>query len=388
MLNFQTVPTAGPSYATTKNARFSNPASSIISIKDRWDIEYNALPPIRQMTIDYTLNGAIADFRLKNPNLTCWADVQALLPDTKWVYMSKNKIDETMQRLLRHLWACEIVNNFNPIKVVPIQVYQPDPTKDEYIAWDGQHTLCALWIIATQIFGEDPDKVMVPVNVYKSHQKADMRDSFVGHNGGEYKELLDLFDKIEQMIYGVRVDGSQNPEWQKIEEKQRIVESYDLFLTKADYGDANQPGAISRMQEFVSLHKDALTNLCEYLVAVGCNTRAAQEKELVMMAYFFDRCHSEKVAVTKQMIYSIAAVTKRYWQADFTPTSVFWTRCGNSYYNWHSQHIVGVQARFSKEALHGYPFLVEQFKKDLPQLTFPSSATNSNYTPAVGDLFV
>jgi hypothetical protein len=144
-----------------------------------------------------------------------------------------------MQRLLRQLWSIEIVNKFRGLKVRPIQVYKPDPTKDEYVAWDGQHTLVALWIIATQIFGEDPDKIMIPVNLYRTNDKAEMRDSFIGHNGGEYQEQLDQFDKIEQIVYGVRVDGSKNPEWLKIEEKQSVVESYDLFLTKADFGDAD-----------------------------------------------------------------------------------------------------------------------------------------------------
>jgi hypothetical protein len=387
MLNFQTTATAGQSYATTKNARFSNASSEILTIKERWDNTFNSLPPIRRQVVELTLTNAINEFRTRHPQLTCWADVQALLPETKWVIMDTNKIDGTMQRLLKQLWSIEIVNNFMGSKVVPIQVYQPDASKDEYIAWDGQHTLVALWIIATQIFGEDPSKIMVPVNVYKTHQKSEMRDSFVGHNGGEYKEQLDQFDKIEQIVYGVRVDGSQNPEWLRVEEKQSIVESYDLFLTKADFGDADQPGAISRMQEFLSLHKDSLTHLCEYLTAVGCNTRSAQEKELVMMAYFFDRCRSENVKVTKQLIYDVAGITKRHWKADFTPTSSFWVYCSSAYYTWHKKHVVGVDARFSKETNHGYPFLVEQLKKDLPQHTFPSSLTGSNFVPTVQDLF-
>lgn len=387
MLNFQTTATAAQSYASKKNARFSNTASDILTIKDRWDHTYNSLPSIRQQVVDYTLANAINEFRNNNPHLTCWADVQALLPDTKWVTMSTNKIDGTMQRLLRQLWSIEIVNKFRGLKVRPIQVYKPDPTKDEYVAWDGQHTLVALWIIATQIFGEDPDKIMIPVNLYRTNDKAEMRDSFIGHNGGEYQEQLDQFDKIEQMVYGCRVDGSKNPEWLRVEEKQSIVESYDLFLTKADFGDADQPGAISRMQEFMSLPKDALTNLCEYLTAVGCNTRSAQEKELVMMAYFFDRCRSENVKVTKQLIYDVAGITKRHWKADFTPTSSFWVRCSSAYYTWHKKHVVGVDARFSKETNHAYPFLVEQLKKNLPQHTFPSSLTGSNFVPTVQDLF-
>jgi hypothetical protein len=214
-----------------------------------------------------------------------------------------------------------------------------------------------------------------------------MRDSFVGHNGGDYKELLDQYDKIEQIIYGVRVDGSQNPGWRLIEEKQQIVEKYDLFLTKAEIGDANQPGAISRMQEFLSLHNDSLDHLCQYLVAAGCHSRSAQEKELVMMTYFFNECHRQNITVTTQFIFDIAALTTRHWGADFTPTSVFWAKASQAYYNWHYKNITGINPRFNKEPTHAYPFLVEQFKKDLPNYNYPISLTSSNFIPAPQDLF-
>lgn len=386
MLNLTVTPAA--SYAAQKNARFTNKASNILTIKDRWDTTFNSLPANRQSVVDLTLAHAIAEFRNRNPHLKTWQDVLDLLPETKFIPMSNSFIDATMQRLLKQLWSIEIVNNFMGLKVVPIQVYKPDSKKEQYVAWDGQHTLVALWLIATQIFGQDPKNVMIPVNVYKTNQKADMRDSFVGHNGGEYKEGLDWFDKIEQMIFGSRLDGSQNPAWHVIEQKQSIIEAYDLFLTKADFGDAHMPGAIGRMQEFMSLHQESLVHLCEYLVAVGCQTRPAQEKELVMMAYFFDRCRAESVKVTKQFIYDIAGVTKKYWKADFTPTSDFWNRCSVAYYTWHSQHVKGVIARFNKEPIHGYPFLVEQLKKDLPKYEFPSSATGSNFIPVIEDLYI
>ena len=388
MLNLTAMPAAGLSYAAKKNARFSNSASNILTIKERWDTTYNDLPLNRQRVVDQTLAYAVAEFRNRNPNLTCWQDVQDLLPDTKWEPMSRNFIDSTMQRLLKQLWSIEIVNNFQGSKVVPIQVYKPDPAIEQYVAWDGQHTLVALWLIATEIFAQNPEHVLVPINVYKTHQKAQMRDSFVGHNGGEYKDPLDWFDKIEQMIFGVRVDGSKNPVWTIIEQKQAIIEAYDFFLTKADFGDANMPGAISRMQEFMSLSVPSLTFLCEYLTAVGCQNRPAQEKELVMMAYFFDRCRADDITVSKQMIHDIASVAKKHWKADFSPTSEFWKRCSVAYYVWHKQNVKGVDARFNKEPIHGYPFLIEQFKKDLPNHTFPTSTTGSNFVPTRADLFI
>lgn len=385
MLHFNT--TTAPSYAQTKNERFKDKTSNILSIQDRWDSTYNSLPTARKTVVDQCLAYSLDEFRRRNPHLTTWEDLQAQLPDTKWVPMNVNFIDATMQRQLKQLWSIEIVNGFQPHVVAPIQVYRPIQDQEVYVAWDGQHTLIALWLIATQIFGRDPSTVTVPVNGYRSNQKALMRDGFIGRNGGIYVEALDQFDKIEQMIFGARIDLSDNPKWHVIERKQTIVESHDLFLTKREMGDAHMPGAVSRMQEFMSLTEQSLAHLCDYLVAVGCQNRPAEEKELVMMAYFFDRCRAEEVPVSTQLILDVARVTKQHWNADFAPMSDFWARCSCAYYAWHKQHVTGVLPRFNKEPTHGYPFLIEQFKKDLPQHKFPTSSTGSNFVPTLEDLY-
>jgi hypothetical protein len=378
------------SYASQKNARFNNGASLILKIKDRWNDTYNDLPSITQRTVDRSLSAAIAEWRRRNPDIKNWDDLLDKLPESKNIQMKFSKIDATMQRLLKHFWCCEILNNFNPVKVMPIQVYKPNKKKEEYVAWDGQHTLVVLWIIATQIFELDPEKdeIMVPVNVYKTDQKPEMRDSFVGHNGGEYKELLDTFDQIEQMIYGVRIDGSKKPEWILVEAKQQILEKYDLFLTKTDFGDSKQAGAISRTQEFMKLNPETLDWVCDYLVAAGCHNRPVVEKEIVMMSYFFDRCRAAKIKVDSSYIYEIASITKKYWNCDFEPNSTFWVRAQIAYQVWHDAHVYGVSSRFNKEPLHGYPFLVKQLSKNLPHLEFPEPRTNSEFVPADEDLFI
>ena len=106
------------------------------------------------------------------------------------------------------------------------------------------------------------------------------------------------------------------------------------------------------------------------------------------MAYFFDKCRFVKKDIDTAFIYDIAAVSKRHWGADFSPSSTFWTRVQLAYNNWHT-NINGphVKSHFNKEPIHGYPFMVEQFKKDLPHLTFPDSRTNSDFSPAAGDLY-
>lgn len=376
-------------YASQKNARFSNKKSIIINIKKRWEDTYNSLPKSQQETIDYALESAKSEFRRRNPKLRKWKDVERQLAKSWPAAMSQIHIDETMQRLLNIEWVLHLLNTFLATKVVPIQVYQPDPEVELYLAWDGQHTLVLLWLIATQIYGIDPetlDDIVIPVNVYNSNLKNEMRDNFVDLNGAGKKQL-DAFDLFEQQVYGVRIDNSKNPAWEDAEKKQQIIESHELFLTNKKFGDHEEPGAITRMQEVNKMTTESLGWLCDYLIAVGVQNRPAEEKEMVMMSYFFERCRAARIKVSKQYIHDIAAVAKRHWKADFSPTSKFWVQASIAYNVWHSEHVgVGV-ARFNKEPNHGYPFLVEQLKKDLPHHTFPENRSSSEFTPDALDLF-
>ena len=320
-------------YAATKNSRFSLSASQIRTIKERWDETYNALPRIQQQAINSALAAAIAEFHRRHPNIKGTKDLKKQLAKAWTVKMSQVCIDDTMQRQLNIAWVLTLLNVFVATKVIPIHVYQPDPNDELYLAWDGQHTLVLLWLICTQIFGEDPENFEIPVNVYASHMKAEMRGCFIDLNSEEGKKMLDLFDKIEQMIYGVRVDGSTNPLWVLAENKQKIVESHGLFLTSKKFGDDHMPGAISRMQEINKMGLESLEWLCAYLVAVGAQHRAVEEKEMVMMSYFFERCRLAKLDLTQKQVLEVANLANTHWGADFTPTGRFWARAGIAYRN-------------------------------------------------------
>lgn len=377
------------SYADVKNARFNDSSSHILSVQERWKETFNALPKRQQQVIEHTLAAAVAEFRRRNPNLKTWKDIEQRLAKAHHIKMPQGLIDATMQRLLNIEWVLELFNKFTPTRVVPIQVYQPDPEVEEYLAWDGQHTLVLLWLIATQVFGEDPENITIPVNIYDSHYKSEMRNGFVSLNSNDGSRQLDLFDLFEQMVYGVRIDKSTNPDWVLAEKKQTILEKHGLFLTSKKFGDHEEDGAISRTQEVNKLSPEALEWLCEYLVAVGANNRPVEEKEMVMMAYFFDKCrHARSVKVDTQFVYDIAAVTKRHWNADFSPMSNFWTRASIAYVNWHTKAVGDTTSpRFNKEPTHGYPFLIEQLKKDLPQHVFPDARSSSDFVPSQQDLF-
>ena len=383
------IPQTQQSYADIKNARFNNSSSQVLTIKERWDETFNNLPTRQQKVILHMLSAAIAEFRRRNPSLLTWQDVERRLAKAHNTGMVKVKIDATMQRLLNIEWVLELFNKFTTTRVVPIQVYQPDPSVEEYLAWDGQHTIVLLWLIATQVFGEYPENVTIPVNIYDSHYKSEMRSGFVSLNSNDGSRQLDQFDLFEQMVYGVRIDKNTNPEWILAEAKQTIVETHGLFLTSKKFGDDQEDGAISRMQEVNKMSVESLNWLCEYLVAVGASGRPVEEKEMVMMSYFFDKCRHAKIKVDTTFIYDVASVAKRHWNADFSPMSNFWVQCNMAYIGWHNLTVGnGTTPHFYKEPNHGYPFLVEQLKKDLPHHLFPDARSGSEFRPDSGDLFL
>lgn len=390
MVNFVNgIPNAtAASYAAVKNARFSMSSSQVRTIKQRWDETYNALPKIAQQTVDSALEAAKDEFVRRNNKFDSLKTLAKNLVLAFGIPMTNIGIDATMQRQLNIAWVITLLNQFVSTKVLSISVYRPDPEVDYYLAWDGQHTLVLLWLICTQIYGEDPVNFVVPCQVSPSHKKAEMRDCFIDLNTEEGKKMLDLYDKMEQMIYGVRVDNSVNPLWREVEQKQQIIESRGLFLTSKKFGDDHMPGAIGRMQEVYKMTDKSLTWLCDYLVAVGAQHRAVEEKEMVMMSYFFERCRKAKLNLTDKQVYDIADLAKSKWGADFTPSGRFWVKVGAAYKSWHKDNIGGDSSpRCNKEPIHGYPFLAEQVKYNLKGFDKLISNTGSEFVPAKKDLF-
>lgn len=376
--------TAQPvTYASKVNAQYSNGASHIVTPKQRWDNTYNRAPKHIQNLYDTMLDEAIFEFRRRNPNLKQWSDLD--LADARPAKLSTIKIDGSMQRLLDIEWVINILYRFSPTMVVPIQVYQPEAGKEEYLAWDGQHTLMLMWLIATQIFEVDPEDVTVPTNLYKSNLKSEMRANFISLNSREGKKSLEAIDIATQQIFGVRIDGSKNPEWLKTEQKQQHVEQHDLFLTAKKFGDEDQAGAISRLQEFNKLEPESIKWLCRYLSLVAAG-RPADEKEMVMMAQYFDRCRVAGVKIDDQYVTKLAAVAKRLWNADFSPNGKFWTRAARAYYNWHESINPNGKAKFNKEPPHGMPFLLAQLEKSFDG-EIPENRSSSEFEPFAEDLF-
>lgn len=384
------------SYSQTRNSRFKSSKSHYVSVAQRWDETYSALTEQNQQLVDFYLESAKAEFVRRHPTLKKWSDMR--LAEAKDVIMQKVEIDTTMQRQLNMVWVLEIIQSFLETMVVPIQVYKPEDKPDTYLAWDGQHTVMALWLIATHIFDEDPNEITIPVNVYPSSLKSEMRGNFIKLNSKEGKKQLELIDIYEQQVFGVEVDRSNNPEWIKTAEKQSYIAQAGLFVTAKKFGDTDQPGAISRLNEIIKLAPESVKHLADYLALSTKLMRPVEEKEIVMMAHFFDRVrinneirkghkfkHLPEIKVDKKYIVDLALTLDRAFKCDFSPNSVFWMKAGTAYRNWHNKTFNGAQSRFLKEPSHGFPFLIAQLEKDFPH-PIPENDKGEFY-PAKKDLF-
>ena len=406
MLKLKTVGTktvvAVPTYASQKNAKYSNSASHIVTAPQRWQDTLQAAPSHLQAVITQHFHQARAEFKRRNPGITKWNHL--LLAEAKLAKLIDVEIDCTMQRELDIRWVLKIVMQFLATMVVPIQVYRNPANPSKYIAWDGQHTLLSLWIVAG-ILGEDPTKIEIPVNIYQSSLKAQMRANFLALNSAEGKKALEMIDHWMQQIYGVRIDKSKNPIWVDTEKKQRHLENNDLFATASKFGDEDQVGAISRLNEINKLSVESVGHLARYLGQttktgtsqiwdqnnnlISIPGRPAGEKEIVMMAHYFLRCAMNGIKVTDQYVDDLVSVNMALFDGDFSPNGPFWSQVKTAYTNWYynTQQVSVSGPQCKKEPLHGFPFLVSQMNKSLVGYRIPNNDSNSSFIPDPSDLF-
>jgi hypothetical protein len=373
------------SYAAQVNARYNDSASNCIPLDQRYNDKIAALPTNNQTYYAVIKQNAIAEFRRLNPNINNWNDLT--LAQSVYITLADIFIDTTMQRELSLDWVYKLLTKFKMTKVVPIQVYK-DPETGHYCAWDGQHTAILLYIICVDILGLDPRTVKVPVNVYSSNLKAEIRECFTELNSSEGKAQLVDIDLWIQRVLGVRIDGSKNPIWVTTEKKQAIIEKFDLFVTNEKFNDTHMPGAISRLTEINKLDLDSLEWLCYYLHLVTINQRRVYEKEMVMMAHFFFRCRCDGVKVDQAYIANVAFANLTDFNADFTPNGMFWDKAKDAFHNWHNaQPFTANNGVFKKELVHGFPFLLAQLSKSVPGIKLPRNTSGSQFWPDAVDLF-
>lgn len=314
-------------YADKVNSQFHKSQSHYVNLSQRLRESIN-----EESWKEMTLANSVEVFKKNNPNKKKWKDFTFC--QSVSTTLDKIDIDITLQRMLDLIHGCNIIDHFSQVQVMPICVYEDAARPGRYICWDGQHTAIVLYIIATKVLGLDYSKCQVPIVIYASHQKSEMRECFINLNG-EWKKPLDNIDKVHQKIFGVRTDGSKNPEWVLINDKQKAIEGAKMFLTHPKFGDNDQPGAYTRLDEFLDPQYDlSITQyFAKYFFSVCQSNRPVQPKESWMLYEYFRYCKIAKIEVTDLYIAGIAKSLRKAFNGDFDASALY-DQAKLSYQEW------------------------------------------------------
>ena len=360
MMNFTTTQTATTCYADTVNSRYNKSQSHYVNIQQR------IKQSLQNKTFEKQIvQASVEEFQRRNPHIKSWNDITLCKPGV--TTLDKIVIDTTLQRILDTMWASEIVDNFREVAVAPINVYVDTDMSDHYICWDGQHTSVALMIIAAKALGLKPEECEVPINIFPSNSKGEMREMFMGHNGG-FKKPLEAFDFWEQMVFGVRTDGNvSNDEWNEVEQKQQWIESAKMFVTARKNGDTDRPGAITRLSEVMNrkYNTEVTYWFTKYFVSLNRSSRPVQPKECWMIYDYLQLCVNDpNIKLTDAYVRSIAKALRVVGANDFDAEE-FYDTAKEAYQNdYRTRSLYGNLWGISyPEKRIGQTFLIAQLQK-------------------------
>lgn len=315
-------------YADIVNQQFYKSKSQYVDLATRLNNTVGS-DPFRQHLID----NSVEEFLNRNPKLKTWSNFKFCKSEK--TTLDKIVIDITLQRMLNLIHGTGILDKFQQIRVMPISVYEDPLAPGKYVCWDGQHTAIVLYLIAVRALGLDISKCEVPIVIYESSQKSEMRENFMELNG-DAKMPLDLIDYYHQMVFGVRTDNSTNSAWMLVEEKQKALESAKMFATHIKFGDGDQAGALSRLDELMDVKNYNLSitqHFCKYFVAVCKSSRPVQPKECWMLYEYFKLCQTEGIDVTDTYIRGVAKSLRTAFNGDFNSIALA-AKAKASYQGW------------------------------------------------------
>lgn len=348
-------------YADVVNAQFSQKESHYVSLQRRLK------EGLQHDWSKAALLAAEDEFRRRFENVKSWDQLSFCKAQS--TTLDKIVVDITLQRLLDLLHASNILRNFRPIEVMPISVYEDKNSPGNYVCWDGQHTAITLLVIASRILKLDIKKCEVPINIYPSNMKSEMRLNFIYLNGDD-KKPLDPIDLFHQMVFGVRTDGSDIEEWKIAEQKQTALENAKMFATNQKFGDTRQPGALTVLTEFTNTKRYPLVvtqNFCKYFMYVCASSRPVAPKESWMMYEYFRLCHDAGITVDDYYIRGVANSLRTAFNNDFDADELYDVAV-ESWQNWFRKNKPNnddtLQGISYPEKRIGTTFLVKQIKKN------------------------
>jgi len=392
--------TANLSYASARNARYSNTTSNLVDLVQRYNDTVAGLTFQAQRNWQSKLAKALATFKKNHPGLKSINDPKFRLCKSLMGRLRDIVIDTTMQREPNLQWILTIIENFRAYQAQPIQVYA---TGDQWGGWDGQHTSIALYLISIQALGQNFEDVEVPINIYDITSRGEIRSNFinnnttVGKNAG--KKPLDIIDIFMQKIYGVEVDGVNEPEWVDAHHKWKHIANAGMFLTADKFNDTEQMGAISRLNELDAASVEVVREFAVYgKYVVGYQQRPINTKEIPILIEFFNLCEQQDITYTDAQIEDLVQHCIDLFDANFDAKGPFWEQVHQANMNSWNKHNKGKPKsdwtdppRNSKNVPQGIAFFWHQLQKSWAPtqgagFRFPKQPF-SMYAPDAKDLF-
>lgn len=374
------------SYATRVNKEYETSESNFVTLQQRLNEALDKAPFFAAQ-----LDQIVTRFKRIHTQWEKFGDLQ--LCQAQMTPLDKILIDASMQRQPNMRHVLEIIQNFRETMVMAIQVYVNED--GNYVAWDGQHTALALYILATKVFGNRLGACQVPIVVYCTSQKLEIRRNFILLNG-DAKQPLDFIDTYKQMVYGVKVDGATDQEWVDTAQKNDYFRDADLFATNSKFGDDDEAGAFTLLADTTmskSLktrkHPEVTRMFCDYWTRLNAK-RPVEAKEARQLFEFFNLCYEQGITVDDNYISEFVEFTQTF-EADFSPNGMFWAKVKDAYESWYakanpdSYRDWGVRG-FTTEMRTGLPFLIAQMRKDT-NLQAPDYTPNNGFTVAKEDLW-
>jgi hypothetical protein len=396
------VPTTTASHASIINARYQNNKSNFVDLVTRLQNTIANLPPQAQLNWQASLARAVKEFKKNHPKVKDFANRAVFrLCQAIEIKLTDIVIDTTMQREPDLSWIIKIITNFRAYQAMPIQVFKnPDGA---WAAWDSQHTALALYLIAVHALRLNPAEITVPANIYDITNRGEIRGVFisnnttVGKNAG--KKPLDLIDIVMQMIYGVTIDGVNDPDWRDMALKQKYIAAAGLFLTAEKFGDQNMPGAISRVEEIKSASVEVVRQFCVYgKFVVDSQQRPINTKEIPIIIEFLNMCEGEQIVYTDDEIRDLAEHLIHLFGANFDANGPYWPQVHqanlNAYNAAHKdlpKHLWPPAPKNLKNVPVGTTFFWHQLRKSWAapkgkQFKFPKNSFTV-FVPSTGDLW-
>lgn len=312
-MGFTFATTAENSYATRINDTYHSDADKFVTLKERLEEMYLKDPELVEL-FKMAAQGMVSAMGYETyQEMT--ADMVGM-GKIEYYKSTVMDINDTMQRWPDQENLLNIVAQFDPSYVNRIRTYRDTHRKDKkvkrQVAWDGQHTALALYIIGTLGFGIDPADITVPVDEYPGDDRAAIRRRFVEFNSGKTSKKLDNIDLYKQYVAGMRHDNIDEFWNLRCYTVQNYFEQYGFFATDDKFGDSQRSGAWSRMTEV--FNRNFPTEVFERVMYYHSITNADKPfvaLEIDNMSVFVRQCMNDGIVVTNEYMDEMAKIMDR-----------------------------------------------------------------------------